>query len=660
MHPIFNLIQNPEGKFSLKAIHNSVYFFIVAALLMPLNSLATQSSQPEKKDWPSLREVARVYVSNYPVIANAGKEYENVVFVKNPQGWSVESGEPLYDGIQLWAPEDGWYFHNDTTREINFLRISRLVSNQSLYEYSVYPYYGYKGWEEDVINEFGDANPDELTDNELYGLGKAYSIAASDIFWSHSRYSAAENVQGEEARRKDINRYLLFSEKAIASFGALYERSPDYSSYVGMMDVKFSNEILARFYELKLFGFEKEAQKVLKSRGFREIYQPFWKAYAREVLSEMEENAVVFTNGDNDTYPLLWMQEVMGYRRDVMVLNLSLLNDPKYILLLMNGIFDSPPLVTGIQPDLLTRLVRSILLVDTQDPGEGFHDFRDEKNQVLRELANDQEIISLRTGSFSTVYINSDGLVDTMSLYTGPEGSIISTSEFLVRCIMSFHAGKRTFYFTKGMQEQYRRMLGTKQINDLGLVCKLEKAEGEILRMDNHSYNIKALEELLSGNRIPLPEPDHFARKIIYDNLIEARLVLTLYSMRKSPEDSVYLSMRAFLEDFPPPRTGVNFYYPYMAGELYRSGVDKAFALDKISSFTDILKEKIESTKLMDDDPRDVENLKFYQSLVAYLRQFEFTLENPELSKKLILMQEEITSRLLEFPELIFSMWNMP
>ncbi len=81
--------------------------------------------------------------------------------------------------------------------------------------------------------------------------------------------------------------------------------------------------------------------------------------YAANFLNSLEEDAIIFTYGDNDTYPLWYAQEVEGVRTDVRVVNLSLIAVDWYIDLLRRKVNDSAPIKMSIPRNKIRGKLRN-------------------------------------------------------------------------------------------------------------------------------------------------------------------------------------------------------------------------------------------------------------------------------------------------------------
>ncbi|MDR1022814.1 MAG: DUF2723 domain-containing protein [Prevotellaceae bacterium] len=236
----------------------------------------------------------------------------------------------------------------------------------------------------------------------------------------------------------------------------------------------------------------------------------FTRDFAYCYLASCAPNAILFTGGDNDTFPLWYLQEVEGVRTDVRVVNLSLLGADWYIGQMKMRAYQSSPLPMNLPQRCYEQGVNEeIYVVDkiqTSVPLRQAIDFvASESPQTKLRSGHGQPVSYLPSRQLS-LEVNREGdfgvadehlpLPDSITFSISRE--VLFKSDLAALDIIAANRWERPVYFSS---------VGSS--SDLGL--------SEYLQFEGFTYRLipykTSTENMLSVGRM---EPDTLYRRLLH------------------------------------------------------------------------------------------------------------------------------------------------
>jgi hypothetical protein len=267
-------------------------------------------------------------------------------FAKKKDGWYVQVINRITEKVQeeqlFWSLNDSSFhvingMQGGLPKEESEKETEQFINGASLYNFYGYErcqYYGYDTWAVDMIRDFGGGDPRKYSDTLLEGLARAYSAHSGHFLWyqqgGYQNQDASlqkKLLPLEKPSPRRIDSVVININKAVGIFRLLAERNPRYKTVIGNSGMKVFNELMNGYMQMMMTGYEEKAQlfirAILPNRSITQL--------AKNYLAGCPPHAILFTFGDNDTYPLWYVQEHEQFRKDVTVLNTNLLGFAPYV-----------------------------------------------------------------------------------------------------------------------------------------------------------------------------------------------------------------------------------------------------------------------------------------------------------------------------------------
>ncbi|MGH1339657.1 MAG: hypothetical protein ACRBFS_26295 [Aureispira sp.] len=340
--------------------------FIYLTLLFYGSSTALWAQLPS--NFPLYADITAYIINHATCHAEVGNTTK-INVIKNNQGFWVaisryqENSQWDQGSKQLvWSPKEGFveqiYLEGEqeeTAIELQHFKKQPLSVKMALFdEYNVNRFLGEENWAEEVINYYQQNHYNTAEDS--YSLGRAHSYKSAQYLLKYGKHHLLNTEP------KLLEALLYNSKQAIAYFKTTHELAPDFKTVVGSIYTKYCNEIVALNSSLASLGLKEQAQAIIANQ---ELYSDITIAFSKNSLESCPLNAILFTNGDNDTYPLLYLQQAKQIRTDVLIINESLLNLDYYIDHLSDRNFYSKSyLECGLAPNAYQGDNNSYILVE--------------------------------------------------------------------------------------------------------------------------------------------------------------------------------------------------------------------------------------------------------------------------------------------------------